>query len=808
MSLEIVISGPQGIRHLDDADLPLTVGTGAGAQIRVPGAASAEQVASISALDGRPFLQPIGRPPGLTLNGEPLTAASWLADGDLVGVESVRIQCGLGEERWSFAISYPEADYQTLPPEAVAEAVDGGAAISPVARQASQPGAPAGAVEPPPRRWKFLVGALLAGLFAVAVFLFTARAVSIDVDPVSADVRIAGGLIKLRFGERVLMWPGEYRLLLSAEGYADAREVIRVTREPSQDFSFALKKLPGRLVVLTEQQTLAAVMIDGKPVGQTPTAEIELPAGPHQLSLQAERYLPFAAEVEVDGLGLRQEYIASLQPGWADVQVTSVPEGATVSIGDEDLGTTPGSIPVMAGGRELVVQLDGYKIWRQLLTVEAGQQLSLPPIELQPADGLLTVTSKPAGAAVSIDGRYRGSTPVEAELAPGRSYEVIVSKPGFSTEKRRVSLDSRKGKSIQVSLEARVGEVVIRPLPKDAEVLVDGRSLGTGEQRLSLPARSTAVVVRRAGYADYNDEITPKPGLPQVLEVRLLTEAQAVLAATPNVLSTSQGGQLRLVQPGELQMGAPRREQGRRPNESRRKVSLTRSFYLGLYEVTNTEFREFETQHTSGAEKFRELGVGDHPAVLVSWEQAVSFCNWLSDREDLPRAYEVQDGKFRLVSPPTTGYRLPTEAEWVWAARYSGGGRKLKYPWGERMPPTTASGNFADRSARGIVANVLAGFDDGFPVTSPVGKFTASPLGLFDLGGNAAEWVHDLYTVYSGSAGDGSDPMGPDEGQYHVIRGSSWRHASISELRFAYRDFGDRGRLDVGFRLARYAEEK
>ena len=807
MSVEIVITGPQGVRYLDETQLPLTLGTGAQAEIRVPGAASAEQVASISALDGRPFLQPNGRPPGLSLNGEALAAASWLKDGDVVGIDSVRVQIGLDGERWNFSVSYPAADYQTLPPEALEEVVDGGAAITPVARRGGDATAPV-AKPAGSRRWRYVIGAVLVALLAVALFLFTARAVRIDVEPDLADIRIAGGLIKLRFGERFLMWPGDYRVLLKAEGYEDAREAITVTSEPSQDFSFRMARLPGRLVVRTEPEAPAELIIDGQPAGTITGDPIELPAGPHQVSVSAERYLPYSTEVEVEGLGKRQEFIAVLEPGWADVRIETVPEGASVRVGDEELGTTPATVPVMAGGRELQVQLEGFKIWRQLLRVDAGQQLELDPIELVPADGLLTVTSQPGGAAVSIDGRYRGSTPVEAELTPGRSYEVIVSKPGFSTEKQTVSLASRKGKTIRVELEPRVGDVVIRPVPNDAEVLVDGRSIGRGEQSLSLPARSTRVLVRREGYADYNDEITPKPGLPQVLEVRLLTEAEAVLAERPNVVTTSQGAQLRLVQPGELTMGAPRREQGRRPNESRRQVTLTRSFYIGLYEVTNTEFREFEPQHTSGAEKFRELGIGDHPVALVSWEQAVSFCNWLSDREGLPRAYEVQDGDFRLVSPPTIGYRLPTEAEWAWVARYNGGGRTLKYPWGDRMPPATASGNFADRSARGIVANVLASYDDGYPVSSPVGKYQASPLGLFDIGGNVAEWVHDLYTVYSGGSGDGADPVGPDKGQYHVIRGSSWRYSSISELRFAYRDFGDRGRLDVGFRLARYADEE
>ena len=107
----------------------------------------------------------------------------------------------------------------------------------------------------------------------------------------------------------------------------------------------------------------------------------------------------------------------------------------------------------------------------------------------------------------------------------------------------------------------------------------------------------------------------------------------------------------------------------------------------------------------------------------------------------------------------------------------------------------------------GLDSSTIAGFNDGYPVTSPGGVFSPSPLGIYDLGGNVAEWVNDRYSVAGSNGATLIDPTGPVEGQYHVIRGSSWRHSSISELRLAYRDFGDRGRLDVGFRLARYAPD-
>ena len=105
------------------------------------------------------------------------------------------------------------------------------------------------------------------------------------------------------------------------------------------------------------------------------------------------------------------------------------------------------------------------------------------------------------------------------------------------------------------------------------------------------------------------------------------------------------------------------------------------------------------------------------------------------------------------------------------------------------------------------LADTVPGYDDGFRGTAPVGSFPAWPQGFYDLGGNVAEWMHDYYAVYPGEAKQlVTDPSGPASGEHRVVRGSSWRHGNITELRLSYRDYSSKPRYDLGFRVARYAE--
>ncbi|MFK7956179.1 MAG: PEGA domain-containing protein [Lysobacterales bacterium] len=651
----------------------------------------------------------------------------------------------------------------------------------------------------------------LLGLVALcALYVFTARSVLIEISPPPESMALDGALLfPLKLGDRWLLHPGSYQLDAQLEGYHPLGSEFDVRSVDGQAFTFALQKLPGLLSVTAPNISGAHVWVDGQPVSPAPLSQHQLEPGSYELTVRAPRYRDFSTTVDIEGRQLEQTVEAALEPAWADVEIVSMPIGATLYVDGDPVGETPLTAQIIEGERTLSLQLEGFKDWSSDMPVTAGAQLSLPPVTLIPADTLISVASSPESASVTVDGEYRGQTPLRLALAPGRSYRLAFTRAGFESSTRVLDVADGDDTRLNVRLKPILGAVQMAGEPADAEVFVEGVFQGRLNDRFELAAHPQRIEVRKQGFQTYSTTVTPSPSQEQLLNVALVSFAEAAAAANPDTLVLSTGYELKLVRPGGVyRLGSPRREQGRRSNEFIRQVELSRPFYLGKREVTNLEFKAFDGSHESGIASANSLSLKDQPVVKVSWNKAAQFCNWLSDKEGLPAAYRARDGVMVAVSPMNTGYRLPSEAEWAYAARYGASDQSArKYPWGAQMPPPADSGNYAGSESSAEVERGLSNYADQYPATSPVATYASSTLGFYDLGGNVHEWIHDYYRISSGGLGNvPKDPLGGADGNNHVIRGSSWRSGSITELRLAWRDQGSGGKDDIGFRVARYID--
>ncbi|MCB1693558.1 MAG: PEGA domain-containing protein [Pseudomonadales bacterium] len=643
-------------------------------------------------------------------------------------------------------------------------------------------------------------------LALVVTFIIGARAVRFNIDPRPASIEIVSGFITYRLGERFLMWPGNYRVEARLPGYEVLDRTVTVGDDEDQDIAMSMVKLPGILHVSTDPGVDAEVFVDQQSIGNAPATMNVIAPGVHDIRIETARYKPYDTEVEIEGKRIEQSVVATLVPAWANVSVSTIPDGATLIVdGKEIAGESPLTVELLEGTREVRLRRPGYKTWESELKVTAGEDMSMPLVRLVRSDGKINIVTDPPGANVAIAGRYRGQTPLEVALPPGAAYEILLSKAGYEPLSRSIRVDAEADVALNATLQPVLGVLRLMVEPAGATLSVDGQVHGDPDTRLTLTARPHTIEVSKPGYATFTTTVNPQPGLAQQLMVHLQTEQEARVASIPDTIDAGDDISLRLILPGHLHMGAPRREPGRRSNEIEKDVELTRAYYLSINEITNEQFTKFMPNHDSGMLGRSVLTEPNRPVVNVSWEDAARFCNWLSERDGLSPAYVVRDGRLTGADPMTNGYRLPTEAEWAWAARYADGPNPTRFPWGDAMPPPVVSANYADETARAMVPYYIAGYNDNYRGPAPVGSFPANAFGIHDLAGNVSEWIHDFYSIelYPDPL---TDPVGPQAGDYHVIRGSNYTHGQFGELRWTFRDYGKDGRPDVGFRIARYLE--
>jgi len=236
----------------------------------------------------------------------------------------------------------------------------------------------------------------------------------------------------------------------------------------------------------------------------------------------------------------------------------------------------------------------------------------------------------------------------------------------------------------------------------------------------------------------------------------------------PKELANSIGMKLKLIPAGEFMMGSPESEEERDNDETQHRVKITKPFYMGIHEVTKSQWKAvMGTEPWSGYTYMKEGA--NYAASYLSWEDAVEFCKKLSSR----------DGRT---------YSLPTEAQWEYACR---AGTATAYCFGNS---SSSLGTYA--WYYGNASDV----DEEY--AHEVGQKRPNAWGLYDMHGNVWEWCQDWYDNDYYENSPGSDPRGPSSGSRRVFRGGSWRlNPRYCRSAYRYSDSPENRNFILGFRV-------
>ncbi|MCG8685093.1 MAG: SUMF1/EgtB/PvdO family nonheme iron enzyme [Desulfobacterales bacterium] len=647
--------------------------------------------------------------------------------------------------------------------------------------------------------WYAAIG-LVAVLLITVLAVFSSRGTQIDIFPQEArsQATISVSGVGFAFGGTIYSLASNPEIEVGSPGFKTT--IHKIGKEAiGGHYHVNLFALPGRLIASTSISETATAdktiwMLGNKKLDRTGRLETSLEAGKYTLIADHPYFKLEEAEIEMVR-GKETSIRMDLHPVPAHLEINSTPSGAALYIGQEKVGVTPFKKELPAGEYDLRITAANFQETNETVTLTRDKNQVIRNYRLALKKAIVTVDLNPSGGTLLVNGL--SVKDINFKVDATVSHDLVYMKPGFYRQKQTISPAPDEKVNLKFHLKPEIGKVVVTSTPA-AFLHVDGRNLGTTPVTLSLPAIPQKITLKKSGYRSVDRTVIPRGGAVQKINVHLVTEDRAMLKEAKVKLTNTAGIQLTQFRPNvTYTMGAPRSEKGQRANEFLRTVTLNKPFYASVYEITNQQFAAYSPQHAGGP--------ANHPVTNISWQEAASFCNWLSQKENLPLFYKTRGKTVIGYNSQSTGYRLLSEAEWEWLARRAGKQGTTIFTWGDSyvIPPKTA--NVADESAKGQVQFYVPRYTDGYSGVAPVGSFLKEIGGLYDMGGNVSEWVHDVYVIQPPKKGEVFvTPLGVQNGHAHVVKGANFRSGTITTLRPAFREGLNTGRDDLGFRIGRY----
>lgn len=514
---------------------------------------------------------------------------------------------------------------------------------------------------------------------------------------------------KLAIGDEV-----PYRLSLPL--YHDEAGMVTVD-QPRKELQFALRPAFGSVTV-TSTPSGASVFLDEKQVGQTPLTLDRIASGSHSLRLQAPQYAVERRNVSVAD-GQTANVAVTLAARFAEITVQA-PQGAVVTVDGDRKGSGTLSWRQGEGLCDIVVSMAGHRDARRQLEVVAGraQTVQLTP---QPIYGSASVDSDLMDAEIWIDGKQYGVTPNVVERLLVGSHTLVLKKSGYADLQQQFSVEEGKEASLSVKLPAGRSVQFTSEKP-GMQIIVDGKKLGTTPLTAVVGIGHHSVSAMRGGdIIDVRDLDITSAGAPLTMAFRDF-----------NHTFTVNGVQFTMVEVGggTFTMGATSEQGSDAWDEEKPAHEVTLSdYYIGQTEVTQALWEAVMGSNPSDSKG------GNLPVERVSWDDCQVFIQKLNQ---------------------LTGkqFRLPTEAEWEYAARGGRKSRGYKYAGGNNIDSVAwCDGNSGNE-------------------THPVATKQANELGIYDMSGNVLEWCSDWCGDYTSSSQ--SDPQGSSSGSFRVIRGGCY----------------------------------
>ena len=451
----------------------------------------------------------------------------------------------------------------------------------------------------------------------------------------------------------------------------------------------------------------------------------------------------------------------SLETEFGDIEISisSEPSGATVVFNDEEVGETPVVFRRPEGKYRIILIKEHHKAYYEAVMVKAPEFSKKYTLDDLRAN--VTIRSYNKAEVFINEERVRSNCPIKV---PAGEIKVRVEMGSNAALEKTVVLKEKDNKLFMLYPECPTGmlNVSVNPLIACVEVWeegVDRYSSSGGKAFANLPVGRYFWRVGCRGYKTQSGELDITAGSVERLDIKLEK-------------GTDIGGKYVLVEGGSYIMGGSEH----RDELPSRKVMLS-DFYIGKYEITQAEW-----DYVMGTDGFTFKG-DSLPVETVSWFDAVKFCNRLSEIERLEKCYEIS-GDIVTCNFTAKGYRLPTEAEWEYAAR---GG---KHASGSRFSGCDDAAEVA------VFAGCRAGSTRAGGCRKPNG------LEIYDMSGNVCEWCWDWYGEYPQETQ--KDPIGPRSGFLKTARGGSWVSCEkycTNEFRNLYNP-NDKLSL-LGFRVAR-----